>query len=190
MKKSPLYTRTGDKGTTALVDGSRVAKNSPRVCAYGSIDELNAFIGLLRCHIAPVAPDREAVVAMVSNTLFNIGGCLATPATETDNSLALSLLGDIDPRIAELEREIDLLDSEVEPLRCFVLPGGCEAAAHAHVARAVCRRAERDILTLADTGAFIPPALLTFINRLSDYLFILARYLNHLTAHPDIPWEK
>lgn len=190
MKKSLLYTRTGDQGLTSLVDGSRVPKNSPRVEAYGSVDELNAFIGLLLSHIKDLSPDEAEILTRVSDTLFNIGGCLATPVSPSDTSAAESLLGDIMSRTQLLERSIDRLDSEVPPLRSFILPGGCTAAAHAHVARAMCRNAERRILSFASTGEWVSPSILTYINRLSDYLFILARYLNHISGVPDTPWHK
>ena len=191
MKKSPLYTRTGDTGMTSLIGGQRVAKNSPRVSAYGTLDELNAMIGLLS----------------INNTLFNIGAYLATPSPQTDSQPEASagqapvaesqtdgpaekITATLTPVLTELEHQIDLLDSSVPPLRLFVLPGGSIGAAHAHVARTICRRAEREILNLADTGAFVAPIVLTYINRLSDYLFILARYINHFTGTPELTWHR
>lgn len=198
MKKSPLYTRTGDSGMTSLVDGTRVAKNSPRVSAYGELDELNANIGLLQSHCSMFDNFVPATLLRINNTLFNIGAYLATPspldshsdsapASEPDLPPMLSCLA---AELSDLEQRIDLLDSSVEPMHSFILPGGCIAAGHAQVARTVCRRAERSILTLTDSGAFVHPAVLTYINRLSDYLFVLARYANRFTATPDIPWQK
>lgn len=207
MKKSLLYTRTGDAGTTSLIGGQRIAKNSPRVSAYGSVDELNAMIGLVQAHCTDLDDFVTSTLLTINNTLFNIGAYLATPSatkeattpqeaaastpSTTPQETAAEPDSPIAPRLlSELEHQIDLLDSSVPQLRQFVLPGGSVAAAHAHVARTVCRRAERDILTLADTGAYVHPAVLTYINRLSDYLFILARYINHFTGHPELTWEQ
>lgn len=217
MKKSPLYTRTGDSGMTSLVDGTRVPKNSPRVSAYGTIDELNAMIGLLQAHITDNSDNSESsdssdnplnsilyTLNSILSTLFDIGAYLATPVesptknpdnsdssdkTSSKLSPLNSILSKLPPRLSDLEHQIDLLDSLTPPLRLFVLPGGSIPAAHAHVARTICRRAERDIITLTDTGAHVEPIVLNYINRLSDYLFILARYLNHLTSTPEIPWQ-
>lgn len=192
MKKSLLYTRTGDAGMTSLVGGKRVAKNSPRVNAYGTLDELNAHIGLVQAHCAQLDNFVTATLLNINNTLFNLGAYLATPPASgnaDDNELPQSLRV-IPDRIAELEQQIDTLDGSVPEQRTFILPGGSIGAAHAHVARTVCRRAEREILNLADTGEAVAPIVLTYINRLSDYLFILARYINHFTGTPDIPWQQ
>ncbi|MDE5905962.1 cob(I)yrinic acid a,c-diamide adenosyltransferase [Muribaculaceae bacterium Isolate-039 (Harlan)] len=192
MKKSLLYTRTGDAGMTSLVGGKRVAKNSPRVNAYGTLDELNAHIGLVQAHCAQLDNFVTATLLSINNTLFNLGAYLATPpapAPADDSELPQSLRV-IPDRIAELEQQIDTLDGSVPEQRTFILPGGSIGAAHAHVARTVCRRAEREILNLADTGEAVAPIVLTYINRLSDYLFILARYINHFTGTPDIPWQQ
>ena len=194
MKKSLLYTRTGDAGTTSLIGGQRIAKNSPRVSAYGSVDELNAMIGLVQAHCADMDNFVTSTLLTINNTLFNIGAYLATPSA--DVTIASPAKDEESPSpiapelLSELEHQIDLLDSSVPQLRQFVLPGGSIGAAHAHVARTVCRHAERDILTLADTGAYVHPAIPTYINRLSDYLFILARYINHFTGHPEITWKQ
>lgn len=226
MKKSLLYTRTGDAGTTSLIGGERVPKNSPRVCAYGTLDELNATIGLVQAHCTELDNFVNATLLTINNTLFNIGAYLATPqptpaqATEStasessplpkdpkdlnnpkDPSDPKDLTGSSDcqdspivraltPAIADLEHQIDLLDSIVPPLRQFVLPGGSIGASHAHVARTVCRRAEREILNLTSTGAYVAPVVLNYINRLSDYLFILARYINHFTGTPELTWRQ
>ncbi len=219
MKKSLLYTRTGDAGTTSLIGGQRIAKNSPRVSAYGTLDELNAMIGLVQAHCTQLDDFVTSTLLTINNTLFNIGDYLATPtepqtppsATPTPNQDSNNPhpTGDqdssnhnpsepqtSDPKapiplatLSDLEHQIDLLDSMVPQLRQFVLPGGSVGAAHAHVARTVCRRAERDILTLTDTGAYVHPIVLTYINRLSDYLFILARYINHFTGTPELTWR-
>ncbi|MCM1163830.1 MAG: cob(I)yrinic acid a,c-diamide adenosyltransferase [Muribaculaceae bacterium] len=176
MKKSMIYTRTGDAGTTALVGGSRIAKNSIRVSAYGDLDELNSHLGLVQAYAAqmPEAADEAAMLLRIELTLFGIGATLATPGTSTCKALE----GDA---VKELEESIDLIDSLVEPQKWFILPGGCVAAAEAHVARTVCRRAERSILTLADAEP-VDPTILTYMNRLSDWLYILARRLNALSG--------
>lgn len=195
MKKSMIYTRTGDSGTTSLVGGERVAKNSPRVSAYGTVDELNAYIGLLQSHVRGVAGAEEdsALLLRVNGTMFCLGAYLATPSpaalpdgAEPEGAKSPNV-GEDD--IAELERAIDRLDASVPPQRSFILPGGTVAASHAHVARTVCRRAERGVLDLSDTGVYVHPAVTRYLNRLSDYLFILARSLNHLAGVPDIPWK-
>ncbi len=192
MKKSLLYTRTGDAGMTSLVGGKRVAKNSPRVNAYGTLDELNAHIGLVQAHCAQLDNFVTATLLSINNTLFNLGAYLATPPAPApaDGSELPQSLRVIPDRIAELEQQIDTLDGSVPEQRTFILPGGSIGAAHAHVARTVCRRAEREILNLADTGEAVAPIVLTYINRLSDYLFILARYINHFTGTSDIPWQQ
>ncbi|MDE6187711.1 MAG: cob(I)yrinic acid a,c-diamide adenosyltransferase [Duncaniella sp.] len=207
MKKSPLYTRTGDTGMTSLIGGQRVAKNSPRVSAYGTLDELNAMVGLVQAHCTELDDFVTASLLSVNNTLFNIGAYLATPSPQTDSQPEASagqapesksqtdgpaekITATLTPVLADLEHQIDLLDSMTPPLRLFVLPGGSIGAAHAHVARTVCRRAEREILTLADTGAYVAPIVLTYINRLSDYLFILARYINHFTGTAELTWHR
>ncbi len=189
MEKSMLYTRTGDRGTTALVGGSRAPKNSPRVSSYGDIDELNSHIGLLQAQVSrlPDAGVEARQLLDIQHILFEIGSYLATPDRPVSEP-PLACPGTDAEAIASIEHAIDLLDSQVPPQRTFILPGGSIAAAEAHVARTVCRRAERSILTLADTGARIDPNVLIYINRLSDYLFILARRLNALTSTPDIPW--
>ncbi|MCM1355448.1 MAG: cob(I)yrinic acid a,c-diamide adenosyltransferase [Staphylococcus sp.] len=190
MKKSLLYTRTGDKGTTALVGGQRIAKNSTRVSAYGTLDELNANIGLVQAHCSELDDFISATLLDINNTLFNLGAYLATPAaTPAPGSPLPTVLAPLPDALSRLEHQIDTLDSMVPEQRSFILPGGSIGAAHAHVARTVCRRAERDILTLAD-AEHVDPIVLTYINRLSDYLFILARYINHFTGTPDIPWRQ
>lgn len=190
MKKSPLYTRTGDAGTTSLVGGQRIAKNSPRVSAYGTLDELNAMIGLVQAHTTDLDDFVNSTLLTINRTLFSIGAYLATPSTTHPSDNSDPQPAPISPDLlTDLEPQIDLLDSSIPPLKLFVLPGGSVGAAHAHVARTVCRRAERDILTLADTGAYVHPIVLTYINRLSDYLFALARYINHFTGTPELTWR-
>lgn len=194
MKKSLLYTRTGDAGHTSLVGGTRIPKNSPRVAAYGDLDELNAHLGILRAHIDQMQyTPAQALLATVQATLFDLGAYLATPSVTIGEASLLPPSERPAPAITPddiltLERAIDTLDATLPPQRTFILPGGTLAAAHAHLARTVCRRAERTILTLIDTDQYVHPSLLQYINRLSDYLFILARALNAAASHPDIPW--
>lgn len=194
MKKSMLYTRTGDRGTTALVGGTRVAKNSPRVNAYGSVDELNAHIGLLQSYVKNLAgaADDSTLLLRVNAVMFSIGAYLATPSPllAPDGPVPADVKGPaVEPADLEtLEHAIDRLDALVPPQRTFILPGGTIAAGVAHVARTVCRRAEREVLTLMDTGAYVHPIVTSYLNRLSDYLFILARSLNYLAGVSDIPW--
>lgn len=192
MEKSPLYTRTGDAGMTSLVGGARVPKYCARVCAYGTVDELNAMIGLVEAHCTDLDDFVTATLRGINNTLFSVGAHLATDCPPQDDSNLPAPVPDPLRKedIETLEHAIDLLDSLVAPLHAFVLPGGSVGAAQAHVARTVCRRAERDILTLAASGAYVAPSVITYINRLSDYLFILARYINHFTGTPETTWRQ
>src|SRR5437660_3918209 len=170
---SRIYTKTGDKGDTVLGDGTRVPKNHPRVAAYGSVDELNAVLGLL---IAADPDGGEAdLLRTIQNDLFDVGAdlCRPQPADETPGQRLR-----VHPEQAErLEREIDRLNAGLTPLKSFILPGGRPAAAWCHLARAVCRRAERDVVALAQLEA-INPQTIVYLNRLSDLLFVLARVYN------------
>lgn len=169
MKKSSVYTKTGDKGTTALVGGKRVVKTHVRLEAYGTTDELNSFVGFLA---QQVEDEHDAeVLSHIQHKLFTVGSYLATD-TETTTLKERSIVRQED--IDFLEREIDKMDSELPPLRRFVLPGGTEAAARAHICRTVCRRAERCIYRV-DEEFPIDSEVLMFVNRLSDYFFLLAR---------------
>ena len=190
MKKSMLYTRTGDSGLTSLVGGTRVPKNCIRVNAYGTVDELSAHLGLVRAHLEALPQEcgmDVSLLAQVMGKMFCIGAYLATPAAP-DGTGPEECKGVTDEDIAALESGIDRLDAEVPQQRSFILPGGTIAAAHAHVARTVCRRAEREVLTLASSGEPVLDIVLRYLNRLSDYLYILARALNHRASTPDIPW--
>ena len=185
MKKSNVYTMTGDAGTTSLVGGQRVSKADVRLESYGTIDELNSFIGLLASQ--PGLPaDVTDTLHFVQNKLFNVGAYLATDNSDTGN-MTVSGLGDAD--IKRIEHTIDLLDSQVPPLCRFLLPGGCQAASQAHVCRSVARRAERRIVSLAD-NAPVNPEVLRFINRISDLFFVLSRYNNIMTGTEELFWEK
>lgn len=184
--KSNLYTRTGDAGTTSLVDGSRTDKNSPRVEAYGDIDELSSALGL-------VVADKDCPSEIsdelrhIQHILFEVGGYLATPAKS--NGAEKKNLEGIEPETVKLEGWIDSLDERTPKLKSFILPGGCETASRCHLARTICRRAERKIITLSGTE-YVDPLLIGYVNRLSDYLFIAARYLNFLSGIEDIAWQK
>jgi cob(I)alamin adenosyltransferase len=180
-----IYTRTGDAGTTSLVGGKRVRKDSVRLDAYGSVDELNSFLGML---LASEGLESEAgdTLRMVQNKLFNVGAYLATD--NTDNPMAEpSGLGH--KAIGELERQIDLMTDRLPELRAFILPGGCPAAALANVCRAVCRRAERRVIALTQE-ARVDDIVIRFLNRLSDYLFTLGRYANHISGVAELEWRK
>lgn len=183
MAKSNLYTRTGDSGTTSLVGGERINKNSTRLDAYGTIDEFSSFLGVVLSD--PDCPeDIRTYLLRVQNRLFDVGCYLATlPAPDTR-----PVLSGMDEAVAEAESWTDDLDERTPKIRAFVLPGGCPLSAHTHVARTVCRRAERRILSLAEES-YVDPDLIRYINRLSDFLFILARYFNHLAGVEELTWQ-
>lgn len=188
MKKSAVYTRTGDSGTTSLVNGARVKKNSVRLEAYGTIDELNSFIGAVIC-AKPLAEEDAEFLTSVQRDLFDIGSYLATDAG-LDPDLAQRMLpADMESAISEMEHQIDRLDSSIEPMKSFVLPQGSQSSAAAHMARTVARRAERRALDLADV-AQVDEIVIRYLNRLSDYLFVLARFNNHLDRRGEIFWHK
>lgn len=188
MKKSILYTRTGDLGTTSLVGGDHVSKATARLESYGTVDELNAWIGVLASD--PHMPAGQLpTLQYISHKLFDLGAYLATPTPADGTMPQATSLGQ--EAISRIEHNIDLLDDATPPANRFVLPGGNQLSAFAHVARTVCRRAERRIIALANTdGAYVDPAAIRFINRLSDYLFILSRNINHANGTPEIYWDK
>ncbi|MDR3498032.1 MAG: cob(I)yrinic acid a,c-diamide adenosyltransferase [Parvibaculum sp.] len=172
-----IYTRTGDKGTTALATGERVAKHALRIESYGTIDETNSAIGLARLHTKG-DPALDAMLARIQNDLFDLGADLATPG-KTKEELGYEPLRIVEAQVTRLEGEIDALNAHLEPLRSFVLPGGTAAAAYLHLARTVCRRAERLMTSLAgEANEPVSDAALKYANRLSDFLFVAARYAN------------
>jgi cob(I)alamin adenosyltransferase len=177
---SKIYTKGGDQGRTSLGDGTRVAKHTARVAAYGTIDEANATIGLVRLHTAGEA---DAMLARIQNDLFDLGADLCRPGADFEDAKALRVQGS---QVERLEREIDGMNAELQPLASFVLPGGTAAAAHLHLARTVTRRAERLVCELAEAEA-INPAAIRYLNRLSDHLFVLSRWLNEKGAK-DVLW--
>jgi cob(I)alamin adenosyltransferase len=178
-----IYTRTGDKGETALVDGSRVPKDAVRVAAYGTVDELNAALGLARLHAGGGLAEG---IARIQNDLFDLGADLANPGFEHDAEAKRPPLRVVAAQVDRLEREIDAMNADLAPLRSFVLPGGSALAAHLHLARTVCRRAERVAVTLAAAEPVNPEAV-RCLNRLSDWLFVAARVANDL-GNGDILW--
>jgi len=173
-----IYTRTGDEGSTGLADGSRLRKDSARIDAIGDIDELNSVIGLLRTHTGKEA-EIDAMLFSLQHRLFDIGGELALPG----HSIAA------DSWVERLEHWLDSLNEALPPLQEFVLPGGNTAAAIAHQARAVCRRAERSLLRLSNTEA-VNSATLKYLNRLSDLLFVIARVLARRNGGEEVTWKK
>ncbi|WP_421699252.1 cob(I)yrinic acid a,c-diamide adenosyltransferase [Ancylobacter sp.] len=178
-----IYTRTGDDGSTALGTGERRPKYDLRVAAYGTVDETNAVIGVARLHTGadPALADIDAVLARIQNDLFDLGADLATP--ETGEDLGYTPLRIIAAQVDKLERDIDTLNANLKPLRSFVLPAGTPAAAHLHVARTVCRRAERMAVELSATlGEFVGPEAVKYLNRLSDLLFVMSRLANARAA--------
>ena len=162
-----IYTKTGDKGETALGDGTRLPKFALRIAAYGTVDETNAAVGLARLH---ASGEMDAMLARIQNDLFDLGADLCTPG---EGGLRIS-----DAQVARLENEIDAMNETLAPLTSFILPGGTALAAHLHLARAICRRAEAAMVTLAQDEA-VNPAALRYVNRLSDHLFVAARAANN-----------
>jgi cob(I)alamin adenosyltransferase len=182
-----IYTRTGDAGTTALGTGERVPKHSPRIAAYGTVDEANAAIGMARIHVAAGHPDVDAMLGRIQNDLFDLGADLCAPE-RAGVPAKRERLRVTDAQIARLEAEIDTMNAQLTPLRSFVLPGGSAAAAALHVARTVCRRAERAVVELAgNPDEHVSPPALKYINRLSDLLFVASRYVNE-RGNADVLW--
>jgi len=179
-----IYTRTGDDGDTSLGSGERRKKYDLRIETYGTVDETNAVIGVARTAMRVTEPDVDAMLRRIQNDLFDLGADLCTPeASETPDVEPLRIT---QAQIERLEDEIDRLNSSLQPLRSFVLPGGAPASAHLHVARTVCRRAERLMVRLAEIETVGRPAI-QYINRLSDFLFVAARYLND-HGKADVLW--
>lgn len=178
-----IYTKTGDNGTTGLLSDRRVGKDDIRIEAYGTVDELNAVLGVVRA--AGLTGRHDSLVASLQDQLFIVGSALADPnpggpfhrAIDADHS-------------QHLETQIDLLEAELAPLSQFILPGGTPAAAQIHLARTVCRRAERLVVRLSNTeGEHVPAEIIIYLNRLSDLLFVLARSVNHTAGVTDVPWS-
>lgn len=177
-----IYTKTGDEGETALYGGQRILKDALRVETYGTVDECNAALGL--CLTFPIDPEASAIVTRIQGELFELGADLATPIVR----------GEIVPRMqaeetARLEQEIDRMEAGLPPLRRFILPGGSQAGAALHLARTLCRRAERHLVSLAQQDEINPEAL-RYLNRLSDHLFVLARWVNHQAGAAETEWVR
>ncbi len=183
VKLTRIYTRGGDQGQTSLGDGTRVAKDAARVAAYGAVDEANACVGLARLHSAGDG-QIDAMLMRIQNDLFDLGADLCTP--ESDEKPKYEPLRILAKQVTRLEREIDAMNAELAPLNSFILPGGSPLAAHLHLARTVARRAERDMVGLARVERINAEAI-KYINRLSDHLFVLARYANG-RGKADILW--
>jgi cob(I)alamin adenosyltransferase len=185
VKLNKIYTRTGDKGTTALVSGPRRLKHDLRVEAYGTIDETNSAIGIARLHTAGM-PDLDQMLIRIQNDLFDLGADLATPDTgETPEYEPLRI---VETQVARVEHDIDALNAALQPLKSFVLPGGSAAAGYLHLARTISRRAERTMVALSRTpGEIVSEAALKYVNRVSDFLFVAARYAND-RGNADVLW--
>lgn len=182
VKLNKIYTRTGDKGTTGLVDGSRVAKHAVRMEAIGTVDEANSTIGLAVCALGPGI--HADVLTRIQNDLFDLGADIATPGEDfTPSDMVLRIVAG---QVVWLEQAIDTVNEDMPPLTSFILPGGSEAAARIHLARSVSRRAERCMTALAEQEPVNPTAL-AYINRLSDYLFVLSRVVNAASTG-DVLW--
>jgi cob(I)alamin adenosyltransferase len=180
---SKIYTKTGDAGETALGNGARVAKHATRVSAYGTVDETNATLGLARQH---AEGEMDAALVRIQNDLFDLGADLCTPDIERDAEAPYPRLRILEAQVLRLEREIDAMNERLEPLRSFVLPGGSALAAHMHLCRTVCRRAERLTVELATVESVNPEAV-KYLNRLSDWLFVAGRIAND-DGRADVLW--
>ncbi|MGQ3675499.1 cob(I)yrinic acid a,c-diamide adenosyltransferase [Xanthobacter sp. TB0139] len=185
VKLNKIYTRTGDNGTTGLGTGARVKKYDLRVAAYGTVDEANAALGIARLHLAD-EPALDAMMMRVQNDLFDLGADLCTPPTADEapgNALRI-----VPEQVSRLEQDIDMLNAELSPLTSFILPAGTPAAAHLHLARTICRRAEREMVELSHTeDESVGAPAIHYVNRLSDLLFVAARYVN-ARGTADVLW--
>lgn len=179
-----IYTKTGDKGETSLIGGTRVPKNSVRLEAYGSVDELNSYIGLIRSF--SIAAEQQEELACIQNILFSVGGHLATDTSAAEVKVRL---GVCEEDVEYLEKAMDRMEEVLPELRCFILPGGDRASAVTHIARTVCRRVERRILDVA-AQCEVDELIIRYINRLSDYLFVLARKIAFDAGTEELKWER
>lgn len=177
-----IYTKTGDAGETGLLGGVRVRKDSARIEAYGTVDELNALLGTARTE--ELTEDLNQLIETIQHQLFQLGAELAAPDAPSQGTTRID-----DPHVRWLEERIDSLDSGLPPLKSFILPGGTRAAATLHVARSVCRRAERRVVQLGATES-VSTTVVTYLNRLGDLLFVVARFANHSSGIPDVLWKQ
>lgn len=179
-----IYTKTGDKGKTSLIGGTKVPKSHIRIEAYGTVDELNSFTGLLIDQLQHA--ESVKVLREVQDRLFTIGSSLACDP-EKETKMKIPDLHEEDIRL--LEKEIDKMNGELPEMKSFIIPGGDVAVSTAHVVRCVCRRAERHCVLMQENNTFVEPLVIKYLNRLSDYLFVLSRYIAHLKQVPEIPWR-
>lgn len=179
-----IYTKTGDLGKTSLIGGTKVAKSHLRIETYGTVDELNSYIGLVGDHIAHAAT--LAILREIQDRLFTIGSSLAC---DPDKEPLMKIPDLKESDINLLEREIDNMNDALPPMKFFVLPGGHPAVSTTHIARCVCRRTERLCVNMQEHELFVEPLVIKYLNRLSDYLFVLSRYAGHLLNVPEIPWK-
>ena len=179
-----IYTKTGDKGGTSLIGGVRVPKNHVRIESYGTVDELNSFIGM----ISDMCGDDMIITELreIQDRLFTIGSALAT---NPDKEVKMKLPGLYEKDVEWLEQSIDRMNTVLPEMRSFILPGGNLASSTTHVARCVCRRAERICVDMQEHNEVIQPLIIQYLNRLSDYLFVLSRYISHLNNAPEVPWR-
>lgn len=178
-----IYTKTGDDGATGLLASGRVSKADPRIETYGTVDELNALLGLARA--SGLDPEADAMVKQIQDDLFSVGAALADPNPSGKFHNAIG-----PEHSARLEQAIDVMETELPPLTQFILPGGTTSAAQVHLARTVCRRAERRLIQLAECeDQHVPASLIVYLNRLSDALFVLARAVNHRAGVAEVPWR-
>ena len=180
-----IYTKTGDEGETSLFGGERVPKNSIRIAAYGTVDELNSIIGLAICESGN--DEIKGILTKIQNDLFVLGSDLASPKEKVNKNFTIPRISK--DKIEKLETFIDSIEYKLPELRNFILPGGTKAASLLHLARTVCRRGEREVVTLS-VKVDIGPNPVIYLNRLSDLLFVLARFENLSSNHPDIEWKK
>ena len=188
MKKSKVYTKSGDKGTTSLVSGNRLAKSDQRIDLYGDVDELNSAIGFgisLMNESKQVGEVDMVFLQKFQSALFDLGSRLACEAEFWEKYN----LPDIEePLLESMEKEIDKMDAQLEPMKFFILPGGCKSAAYFHVCRTICRRVERKLVAFKEEGGTVPVLGLKLLNRASDYFFVLSRYLNKVADETEIKW--
>lgn len=179
-----IYTKTGDKGETSLIGGVRVPKSHIRIESYGTVDELNSYLGMVNdlCQNPQIA----SALREIQDRLFTIGSALAT---NPDKEVKIKLPDLHESDVVWLEQEIDAMNEVLPEMRSFILPGGHLASSTCHVARCVCRRAERICVSMQQEDEFVPPLVISYLNRLSDYLFVLSRYISHINHAPEIPWR-
>ena len=179
-----IYTKTGDLGKTSLIGGTKVPKNNLRIETYGTIDELNSYVGLVNDHLTD--DNSRAILKEIQDRLFTIGSSLAC---DPDKAPAMKIPDLKEADVTLLEKEIDTMNDTLPEMRSFILPGGHVAISTTHITRCICRRAERLCVDMQEHDLFVDPLVIKYLNRLSDYLFVLARYVGHLLGVGEIPWK-